>query len=37
MNVIDKLFAEIKDFVAQGNDINSFCEDGSVLCEFLDY
>ena len=37
MNAVDKLFAEIKDFVAQGNDINSFYEDKSVLYEFLDH
>ena len=37
MNAIDKLFAEIQAFVAQGKDINSFYEENAVLYEFLDH
>ena len=33
MNAIDKLFAEIQAFVAQGKDINSFYEENAVLYE----
>ena len=36
MNATDILFDKIKKFVESGHDINSFCEDGAILCEFLE-
>lgn len=35
MNATDILFEKIKKFIESGHDINSFCEDRAVLCEFL--
>ena len=35
MNAIDKLFAKIQAFIAQGKDINAFYEENAVLYEFL--
>ena len=37
MTKLDKLFSEIKLFVFQGNDINSFSPNEAVLYKFLDY